>query len=86
MDLKLTNKLPNWISLTNFVLKEHFLADGMLVTKVTRPVAMVTEAVAMVTGAVAVVTKTVAMATKAGDPSWLPSASTLTASQLESLV
>jgi hypothetical protein len=49
MDLKSMNKLPNWISLTSFMLEENFLADKMLVTKVTRPVVMVTEAVAMVT-------------------------------------
>ena len=45
----------------NLVLKEHFLADEMLVSMVSSVVAMVTKAVAMVTKAVAMVTKTVAI-------------------------
>ena len=52
--------------LMNFVLKKHFLAVVMLVTKVTRLVAMVTKAVAMVTKPASMVTKTVVMATKTG--------------------
>ena len=52
----------------NLVLKEHFLADAMLVSMVSSVVAMVTKAVAMVTKPGAMVTKTVAisiMVTKA---------------------
>ena len=41
----------------NFALKEPFLVDAMLVTKVTRLVAMVTIAVAVANKAVASVTK-----------------------------
>eukprot|EP00116_Pleurobrachia_bachei_P011578 sb/3471840/ len=78
---ELSVKNPGIIT-ESFIFK-HFktlrLIDRNGLSPVTRPVAMVTKAVAMVT-------KTVAMATKAGDPSWLPSASTLAASQLESLV